>query len=98
MLIRLATHSNFLDLGLRDRVEMINKDTDLQAFIQAYSVKANIVTKSAAPYQEYLMVSTATVLTIVGGHKTESNFCVLRRCYIVNSSTGDYQPKADFWL
>jgi hypothetical protein len=35
---------------------MINKDSDLQSFIQAYSTKANPVTKDAAPYQEYLMV------------------------------------------
>ncbi|KAG0291427.1 hypothetical protein BGZ97_005880 [Linnemannia gamsii] len=53
---------NGSDLGLRDRVEMINKDTDLQAFIQAYSVKANIVTKSAAPYQEYLMSTQAQAI------------------------------------
>lgn len=50
---------NGSDLGLRDRVELINKDTDLQTFIQAYSVKANPVTKSAAPYQEYLMSTQA---------------------------------------
>ncbi|KAG0295389.1 hypothetical protein BGZ96_011860 [Linnemannia gamsii] len=50
---------NGSDLGLRDRVELINKDTDLQVFIQAYSVKANTVTKSAAPYQEYLMSTQA---------------------------------------
>ncbi|KAF8928598.1 hypothetical protein BGZ47_001521 [Haplosporangium gracile] len=50
---------NGSDLGLRDRVEMINKDTDLQVFIQTYSVKANPVTKSAAPYQEYLMSTQA---------------------------------------
>ncbi|KAF9906944.1 hypothetical protein EC991_011418 [Linnemannia zychae] len=50
---------NGTDLGLRDRVEMINKDTDLQVFIQAYSAKANTVTKAAAPYQEYLMSTQA---------------------------------------
>ncbi|KAF9093860.1 hypothetical protein BGX23_002840 [Mortierella sp. AD031] len=50
---------NGSDLGLRDRVEMINKDTDLQMFIQAYSAKANPVTKAAAPYQEYLMSTQA---------------------------------------
>ncbi|KAG0380204.1 hypothetical protein BGX24_009632 [Mortierella sp. AD032] len=50
---------NGTDLGLRDRVEMINKDTDLQMFIQAYSAKANTVTKAAAPYQEYLMSTQA---------------------------------------
>ncbi|KAG9067554.1 hypothetical protein KI688_012338 [Linnemannia hyalina] len=50
---------NGSDLGLRDRVELINKDTDLQTFVQAYSVKANPVTKSAAPYQEYLMSTQA---------------------------------------
>ncbi|KAF9129110.1 hypothetical protein BGW39_004452 [Mortierella sp. 14UC] len=50
---------NDTDLGLRDRVEMINKDTDLQVFIQACSAKANTVTKAAAPYQEYLMSTQA---------------------------------------
>ncbi|KAK3824434.1 MAG: hypothetical protein JOS17DRAFT_266421 [Linnemannia elongata] len=50
---------NGSDLGLRDRVELINKDTDLQTFIQAYSIRANPVTKSAAPYQEYLMSTQA---------------------------------------
>lgn len=47
---------NGTDLGLRDRVEMINKDSDLQVFIHTYSTKANQVQRAAAPYQEYLMV------------------------------------------
>lgn len=47
---------NGTDLGLRDRVEMINKDSDLQLFIHTYSTKANQVQRTAAPYQEYLMV------------------------------------------
>ncbi|KAG0323585.1 hypothetical protein BGZ99_002718 [Dissophora globulifera] len=50
---------NGSDLGLRDQVEMINKDTDLQVFIQAYSAKASTVVKAAAPYQEYLMSAQA---------------------------------------
>ncbi|KAF9349146.1 hypothetical protein BGX34_002013 [Mortierella sp. NVP85] len=51
-----------IDLGLRDRVDMINKDSDLQSFIQAYSTKANPVTKDAAPYQEYLMSAQAQAI------------------------------------
>ncbi|KAF9181605.1 hypothetical protein BGZ51_005297 [Haplosporangium sp. Z 767] len=43
------------DLGLRDRVELINKDADLQAFIQSYPAKANSVARTVAPYQEYVM-------------------------------------------
>ncbi|KAG0336740.1 hypothetical protein BG000_006214, partial [Podila horticola] len=50
---------NGTDLGLRDRVEMINKDSDLQAFVHAYSAKANQVQRAAAPYQEYLMSQQA---------------------------------------
>ncbi|KAF9934392.1 hypothetical protein FBU30_002216 [Linnemannia zychae] len=50
---------NGTDLGLRDRVELINKDSDLQVFIQGYASKANTVTKAAAPYQEYLMSTQA---------------------------------------
>ena len=47
---------NGSDLGLRDRVELINKDTDLQVFVEAYAAKAGPVAKDAAPYEEYLMV------------------------------------------
>ncbi|KAF8938045.1 hypothetical protein BGZ58_001683 [Dissophora ornata] len=50
---------NNSDLGMRDRVVLINKDSDLQAFIQAYSTKATPVAKEAAPYQEYLMSAQA---------------------------------------
>ncbi len=48
---------NGSDLGLRDRVDLINKDTDLQAFVEAYAAKAGPVAKDAAPYEEYLMVN-----------------------------------------
>ncbi|KAG0206326.1 hypothetical protein BGX28_002227 [Mortierella sp. GBA30] len=50
---------NGSDLGLRDRVELINKDTDLQVFVHAYAAKANPVAKEAAPYEEYLMSAQA---------------------------------------
>ncbi|KAF9165092.1 hypothetical protein BGX20_000716, partial [Mortierella sp. AD010] len=50
---------NSSDLGMRDRVEMVNKDADLQVFVQAYAAKATHVAKSAAPYQEYLMSAQA---------------------------------------
>ncbi|KAG9322193.1 hypothetical protein KVV02_007575 [Mortierella alpina] len=50
---------NGSDLGLRDRVELINKDTDLQVFVEAYAVKAGPVAKDAAPYEEYLMSAQA---------------------------------------
>ncbi|KAF9202594.1 hypothetical protein BGZ59_002079 [Podila verticillata] len=57
---------NGTDLGLRDRVEMINKDSDLQVFIHAYSAKANQVQRAAAPYQEYLM--SAQAQSIINPH------------------------------
>ncbi|KAI8346268.1 hypothetical protein B0O80DRAFT_247066 [Mortierella sp. GBAus27b] len=53
---------NGTDLGLRDRVDLINKDADLQAFIQSYSAKANPVAREAAPYQEYLMSAQAQAI------------------------------------
>ncbi|KAF9430731.1 hypothetical protein BGZ94_004500 [Podila epigama] len=53
------TPINGTDLGLRDRVDNINKDADLQAFIHAYSTKANPVQRAAAPYQEYTMSAQA---------------------------------------
>ncbi|KAG0026325.1 hypothetical protein BGZ81_006458 [Podila clonocystis] len=57
---------NGTDLGLRDRVELINKDADLQVFIHAYSAKANQVQRAAAPYQEYLM--SAQAQSIINPH------------------------------
>ncbi|KAG0097635.1 hypothetical protein BGZ93_002342, partial [Podila epicladia] len=60
------TPINGTDLGLRDRVEMINKDADLQAFVHAYSAKANQVQRAAAPYQEYLM--SAQAQSIINPH------------------------------
>ncbi|KAG0256227.1 hypothetical protein BG011_004693 [Mortierella polycephala] len=47
------------DLGLRDRVELINKDTDLQAFVQSYPAKANPVARTVVSYQEYVMSAQA---------------------------------------
>lgn len=61
---------NGTDLGLRDRVEMINKDSDLQAFVHAYSAKGNQVQRAAVPYQEYLMVKNTPIKSscITTGH------------------------------
>ncbi|KAF9942313.1 hypothetical protein BGZ65_005097, partial [Modicella reniformis] len=53
---------NGSDLGLRDRVDLINKDTDLQVFIQSYPAKATPVAREAAPYQEYLMSAQAQAI------------------------------------
>ncbi|KAF9116368.1 hypothetical protein BGX27_003051 [Mortierella sp. AM989] len=50
---------NSSDLGMRDRVELVNKDMDLQVFVQAYAAKAIPVAKAAAPYQEYQMSAQA---------------------------------------
>ncbi|KAI7828880.1 hypothetical protein BC939DRAFT_37191 [Gamsiella multidivaricata] len=50
---------NGSDIGLRGRIELVNKDTDLQVFIQAYSAKATPIDKSAAPYKEYQMSAQA---------------------------------------
>ncbi|GJJ73211.1 Rho GTPase-activating protein RGD1 [Entomortierella parvispora] len=47
------------ELGLRDRVELINKDTDLQVFIQASSAKATPIVKDPAPYEEFVMSTLA---------------------------------------
>ncbi|KAF9209297.1 hypothetical protein BGZ49_005361 [Haplosporangium sp. Z 27] len=50
---------NSSDLGMRDRVDMVNKDMDLQAFVQTYAAKATSVPRLAAPYQEYQMSAQA---------------------------------------
>ncbi|KAF9429459.1 hypothetical protein BGZ76_001270 [Entomortierella beljakovae] len=50
---------NGSDLGMRDRVDLVNKDMDLKSFIDAYAIKATLVTKSATPYKEFEMSEKA---------------------------------------